>query len=157
MFGMRLTPAYAGNIGQESLPTAFVEAHPRIRGEYYCLNGLNGNVTGSPPHTRGIFLGASKKADSTRLTPAYAGNIVIAWMPIPPYRAHPRIRGEYVRKLCESCKLSGSPPHTRGIYFLLAASFASVRLTPAYAGNIYPELPVRSTCAAHPRIRGEYR
>ena len=50
----RLTPAYAGNIDICRDRNDRIEAHPRIRGEYFGVLEGRADVLGSPPHTRGI-------------------------------------------------------------------------------------------------------
>ena len=152
----RLTPAYAGNINEHDGSTVTVEAHPRIRGEYRILDRkhyeaeahprIRGeywyserdrkHYIGSPPHTRGIFVMVQNRQSARRLTPAYAGNIkYILWIEIQ-FRAHPRIRGEYIRFLLALVSWAGSPPHTRGILKEELENKVYMRLTPAYAGNI---------------------
>ena len=70
-----LTPAYAGNIALSPSYRNVLEAHPRIRGEYFVLSVLAPNVSGSPQHTRGISAVHPHRAFICGLTPAYAGNI----------------------------------------------------------------------------------
>ena len=92
---MLLTPAYAGNMQPDEPLDVHIKAHPRIRGEYSSLTRRSYIVSGSPPHTRGIY-GARQACNRLlRLTPAYAGNIISEHFDAKADWAHPRIRGEY--------------------------------------------------------------
>ena len=51
---------------------------------------------------------------------------------------------------------TGSPPHTRGIFFLAMLVLIVLRFTPAYAGNIGRGIQYLIITQVHPRIRGEY-
>ena len=139
-------------------PVSFLsqKAHPRIRGEYLHAGKIKAYVQGSPPHTRGIFFVCSCISLSLRLTPAYAGNIQKDDGCAQRDGAHPRIRGEYDPLRDRTNNDVGSPPHTRGISTATSMRCTSMRLTPAYAGNIVTELTVERLTEAHPRIRGEY-
>ncbi len=55
-------------------------------------------------------------------------------------KAHPRIRGEYVGRLGTRASYLGSPPHTRGIFQATINNNWKSGLTPAYAGNMFPEV-----------------
>ena len=131
-------------------------AHPRIRGEYIWNPDDTKCVLGSPPHTRGISSRNLEGPPQSRLTPAYAGNIGITGAAGALFEAHPRIRGEYQSTFPNNYTRAGSPPHTRGIYFERDIVVQSPGLTPAYAGNIFPDCSVIHSLWAHPRIRGEY-
>ena len=74
---------------------------------------------------------------SSGLTPAYAGNTMTIYRELILIRAHPRIRGEYLRQSIEHVSNQGSPPHTRGIPYLPVLWCIRLRLTPAYAGNTF--------------------
>ena len=68
----------------------------------------------------------------------------------------PRMRGEYP-SLSVTCRLTlGSPPHTRGVSFLLSTSSRPLRITPACAGNTYNIAGFDVSYRDHPRLRGEY-
>lgn len=111
---------------------------------------------GSPPLMRGISSISQATPCSTRLTPAYTGNIISGSTRMISAWAHPRLRGEYVQ--CGSTNLSdqGSPPHTRGIWRKKGKARYLQGLTPAYAGNIHIKCHCKLCQWAHPRIRGEY-
>ena len=70
----RFTPAYAGNTDLGAAVPAFVQVHPRIRGEYPAFFRIILACLGSPPHTRGILYLRSLEPLGDGFTPAYAGN-----------------------------------------------------------------------------------
>ena len=68
----------------------------------------------------------------------------------------PRMRGEYP-SLSVTCRLTlGSPPHTRGVSFLLSTSSRPLRITPACAENTFKDFKNVIGARDHPRLRGEY-
>ena len=132
------------------------QVHPRIRGEYSVLPLRSFPNSGSPPHTRGIFKGRTLKIRKSRFTPAYAGTILFFFCRHTDLQVHPRIRGEYFLEFYNKRDVTGSPPHTRGIFRIHWNNTLCVRFTPAYAGNIcFLQLPF-DYVQVHPRIRGEY-
>ena len=112
---------------------------------------------GSPPHTRGIFILIEFTMLFYGLTPAYAGNIFAPPQISVIVRAHPRIRGEYYDEDNAPHIFTGSPPHTRGIFFKFRLCVILTGLTPAYAGNIIDGCGEDRAAVTHPRIRGEYQ
>ena len=120
------------------------------------MNFLLSHLVGSPPRMRGICHKKTKLYDDTGFTPAYAGNIV--WNTFSPieYRVHPRVCGEYRKRIKRSDMQLGSPPRMRGILTCkFPLSFGS-RFTPAYAGNIDTGLERQFCIQVHPRVCGEY-
>ena len=107
-----------------------------MRGEY--LDWLNAikDVGGSPPLARGI--------------------LSIEYCVIGLRRDHPRLRGEYL--LNEHIKefTEGSPPLARGIPATLPLTNTAMGITPACAGNTYPQRMGTFAIRDHPRLRGEY-
>ena len=69
---------------------------------------------------------------------------------------HPRIRGEYLKAMKKYHECLGSPPHTRGILFVMRHADAVLGFTPAYAGNTSKRSDRAVSIWVHPRIRGEY-
>ena len=66
------------------------------------------------------------------------------------------MRGEYP-SLSVTCRLTlGSPPHTRGVSFLLSTSSRPLRITPACAENTFKDFKNVIGARDHPRLRGEY-
>jgi len=68
-----ITPAYAGTTQSRDICIDKLTDHPRLRGDYAwgCWKTVYG--TGSPPPTRGLLPEIPFTADSSRITPAYAG------------------------------------------------------------------------------------
>ena len=132
------------------------QVHPRIRGEYSVLPLRSFPNSGSPPHTRGIYLWLFCLGQGVRFTPAYAGNIVFAYFVVICSQVHPRIRGEYASLPFTAMAELGSPPHTRGIFKGRTLKIRKSRFTPAYAGNILFFFCRHTDLQVHPRIRGEY-
>ena len=135
LYCTRITPAYAGKIAVRASMLFW--------------------LSGSPPHTRGKWLIAVEADRGVRITPAYAGKM---WRRSPSrrrHRDHPRIRGENVATMPIASSPSGSPPHTRGKYFVLPFALCPYRITPAYAGKMPRASQLFVQKKDHPRIRGE--
>ena len=111
---------------------------------------------GSPPLTRGIFVEGVQVPVVEGLTPAYAGNITGRLNTSGLRKAHPRLCGEYRMKMKKFTAEEGSPPLIRGISRVHSVDNVLIRLTPAYAGNIFTREFPEYQLEAHPRIRGEY-
>ena len=130
-----ITPAYAGTTLQCCPLFLQEQDHPRIRGDYICsTKRLHKNI-GSPPHTRGLH---KKRLDNIKeqgITPAYAGTTLPLFTAIPQVEDHPRIRGDYQKRLLLMLLWWGSPPHTRGLLRFKSFILDFVRITPAYAGT----------------------
>ena len=129
--------------------------HPRIRGDDYISVFATKLHIGSPPHTRGRSYAVGFLTLFYRFTPAYAGTI--RFTPPPPcYSAvHPRIRGDDREVRIRLLASSGSPPHTRGRFFLVLHRTFSRRFTPAYAGTIAAPTNIVFHDQVHLRIRGD--
>ena len=67
---------------------------------------------------------------------------------------HPRIRGTnaYLKK--DLLIAAGSPPHTRDKLLRSVGIFCSIRITPAYAGQMLQKVCFVLVSQDHPRIRG---
>ena len=136
----RLTPAYAGNIDYSILVDCHSWDHPRVCGEYPVSSIMLLTVSGSPPHMRGIYCAGCLRFVEQGLTPAYTGNIQRPYKALRPKWAHPRIYGEYFTLTSHHSPWLGSPPHMWGISRCSNPVSTSLRLTPAYAGNIHKVL-----------------
>ena len=73
-----------------------------------------------------------------RITPAYAGQIYGSMPTSENDGDHPRIRGTNKAEVPLLSHPIGSPPHTRDKFFFVLAISDSLRITPAYAGQIHP-------------------
>ena len=110
----RLIPAHAGKTRDETTALQVLGAHPRSRGENRrCLTSRR-TAWGSSPLTRGKRLGAERRLDTNRLIPAHAGKTSRTKRGARPRRAHPRSRGENVRRGRRYLCPAGSSPLTRG-------------------------------------------
>ena len=152
-------------------------AHPRSRGEHASAQRALRHAHGSSPLARGTqpglqpvkaTQGSSPLARGTqanvimgwrgeRLIPARAGNT----RNLPPRAgstaAHPRSRGEHVRRCPGFGRGRGSSPLARGTQDSDAWIRGAIRLIPARAGNTWKTQKCNRCTAAHPRSRGEHR
>ena len=112
---------------------------------------------GSSPLTRGKPARAWRLAYRLGLIPAHAGKTYLHAPGSFGSRAHPRSRGENVKRVLVDWVLSGSSPLTRGKRAPANNHPPTHRLIPAHAGKT----PVRGLThrhvGAHPRSRGENR
>ena len=112
-------------------------------------------MPGSPPHTRGRFPLSGLSRLDRGFTPAYAGKIrAVPCFPATT-KVHPRIRGEDSPARCALCRVSGSPPHTRGRFRFPGCLLSHSGFTPAYAGKMLQDQLWLWGRWVHPRIRGE--
>ena len=72
----RITPAYAGQIWRVIERDSKSRDHPRIRGTNAFLLARQSRDRGSPPHTRDKFKKLRYRGKKSRITPAYAGQIL---------------------------------------------------------------------------------
>ena len=94
-----ITPACAGNTVGAVLEQRYLWDHPRLRGEYTEYNNRKKQQSGSPPLARGILIQRRKDSFVKRITPACAGNTLELFGGIGSPRDHPRLRGEYTKKI----------------------------------------------------------
>ena len=112
--GPGLIPAHAGKTlhGHHGNPAR--RAHPRSRGE----NGYSGegseNFSGSSPLTRGKRTRSRTACRPPGLIPAHAGKTRRRRRARRGRRAHPRSRGENMKKADAEALKQGSSPLTRG-------------------------------------------
>ena len=136
----RLTPARAGNtqvyLGTYTSPAA----HPRSRGEHNWVAQFSCAILGSPPLARGTHAISDQIGQSSRLTPARAGNTSATGISGIFTPAHPRSRGEHGDFSDEDAGGGGSPPLARGTPSEADQLCQGARLTPARAGNTYSEM-----------------
>ena len=69
-----ITPAHAGNTQWNIHEDRENRDHPRTRGEYFRFSLRTSDVSGSPPHTRGIPGMPGRSRSYPGITPAHAGN-----------------------------------------------------------------------------------
>ena len=151
----RFTPTYMGNTPTKSQDIIFYSVHPHIHGEYDIWSLGRFSLRGSPPHTWGIQLSATRICLTFRFTPTYMGNTPtksqdIIFYSVHPHihgeydiwslggshcAVHPHIHGEYVKEAAITWQTPGSPPHTWGILSVSVSPRSGVRFTPTYMGN----------------------
>ncbi len=112
--------------------------------------------SGSPPRERGIRAPGHELQQTSRFTPARAGNTAAAWARRWAVAVHPRASGEYPAPVELRRIAYGSPPRERGIHTGQEAGPPCSRFTPARAGNTKLFLPGVSWVPVHPRASGEY-
>jgi len=70
----RITPAHAGNTALHGLLGKVLQDHPRTCGEYLWTYRKRWEISGSPPHMRGLHHIDNLICRKLRITPAHAGN-----------------------------------------------------------------------------------
>ncbi len=137
----RLIPVYAGSTRRSAFRWPPCTAHPRLRGEHLCRRKKLIFGGGSSPSTRGAHTEFQAIKERARLIPVYAGSTRTP--PPPPRRgtAHPRLRGEHLRKHGITSSLYGSSPSTRGALSIDSTLNGQHRLIPVYAGSTCPRCP----------------
>ena len=111
---VRITPAYAGKRQTVYRIKQFRQDHPRLRGEKRRWEPVRPPVSGSPPPTRGKEYIVFCACFHDGITPAYAGKRYFLLIAFPPFRDHPRLRGEKRAWVSQNGTAMGSPPPTRG-------------------------------------------
>ena len=113
------------------------------------------NREGSPPHGRGKGACTGQRANTHRITPAWAGKSRLR-----RYRAgaggdHPRMGGEKFSILEKVAVIRGSPPHGRGKGYNTLGAIQQGRITPAWAGKSNAICYTPFLYRDHPRMGGE--
>ena len=164
----RLIPAHAGKTVAASRTTTSLRAHPRSRGENVTNCFRASASAGSSPLTRGKQAEAGERVLGGGLIPAHAGKTVRSSSSMRISTAHPRSRGENVKRALLILGDEGSSPLTRGKHSLtcafikrigqilesleLCASSGSYSLMDAYATDA-PQDQARNTGLALPSSR----
>ena len=94
-----ITPACAGNTFRTLRRRSECEDHPRLRGEYNHIIQIIEIISGSPPLARGILPGSPCGPVCPGITPACAGNTRCISEICGTGRDHPRLRGEYTKRI----------------------------------------------------------
>ena len=150
-----LIPAHAGKTSKDPPTLVKPRAHPRSRGENTNVRkGLNA-LAGSSPLTRGKLAVLLLPRSRQRLIPAHAGKTIAARSKGSGRGAHPRSRGENVRRPADARNAGGSSPLTRGKPPPTMRRALQIGLIPAHAGKTQRTSPFRPSRTAHPRSRGE--
>ena len=93
-----LIPAHAGKTPPRRPPLTSTWAHPRSRGENCPKKCFRRRKCGSSPLTRGKRRFVGITTIKRGLIPAHAGKTIQGRNPSGPTRAHPRSRGENVKR-----------------------------------------------------------
>ena len=90
----RITPAWAGKSGAQTIPLDLSEDHPRVGGEKSMMVPHTLTRLGSPPRGRGKGSFLLQSPDDLGITPAWAGKrqAISTFMRFSP--DHPRVGGE---------------------------------------------------------------
>ena len=135
LFGVGITPAWAGK-SQSSFRAVLLHGdHPRVGGEKGSYRWVIKSVKGSPPHGRGKVRGRKPFLQEPWITPAWAGKSMTAPGRSSRTGDHPRVGGE---KLLPSDTLFlelGSPPRGRGKANRHSVPSCFTGITPAWAGK----------------------
>ena len=131
-------------------------AHPRWRGEHHEGVIRAWVAPGSSPLARGAHRKASEANAVARLIPAGAGSTVLKITNVNAVGAHPRWRGEHLRRIVASRRRGGSSPLARGAPKVFTGVKNTGRLIPAGAGSTSIWGAPASLPRAHPRWRGEH-
>ena len=113
--------------------------------------------SGSAPRARGTPCCGGAIAAGSRVSPACAGNTAtrfdLSLLPL----GQPRVRGEHLGGVFEQLQPHGSAPRARGTPTDPRSSCASIRVSPACAGNTFRLVTIPERMAGQPRVRGEHR
>ncbi len=136
---LRITPAYAGKSHASAAHHQVHRDHPRLHGEKVGRIRTCAPIPGSPPPTRGKGSRCTRRIQSHRITPAYAGKSTT--IPDSHLRNwdHPRLRGEKYTSFSYFFATVGSPPPTRGKETGEVSEGVRIGITPAYAGKSTPD------------------
>ena len=138
-----------------STPASSRWAHPRSRGENSPQTRVRVTSPGSSPLTRGKPGSRWSSRCGRGLIPAHAGKTLADRELRRGPGAHPRSRGENVRRRFGALLRPGSSPLTRGKHAEGRQRRPEAGLIPAHAGKTRTGLPCPAAPRAHPRSRGE--
>ena len=96
-----------------------------------------------------------KRAEQSRITPAYAGKSLFLTRRGFSKWDHPRVCGEKYLRIAVFVLLMGSPPRMRGKDPGTFRTVSVSRITPAYAGKSGATTSAQTTPPDHPRVCGE--
>ena len=155
LFGLRITPAYAGKSALCASGEDLLRDHPRVCGEKETPGHSCVLPRGSPPRMRGKVFSAFCEVHNVGITPAYAGKSPSTCIGFPILGDHPRVCGEKSTTKKSMRGWQGSPPRMRGKGGGQRHPLYKARITPAYAGKSKPHPYCRTVSWDHPRVCGE--
>ncbi len=109
----RITPAYAGNTHIPYQDTSQPKDHPRVCGKHIVQTGDTIESVGSPPRMRETPVSGNHQSILEWITPAYAGNTILAPEAKKIMEDHPRVCGKHYRSRLQRRDRLGSPPRMR--------------------------------------------
>ena len=131
LFGVGITPAWAGK-SQSSFRAVLLHGdHPRVGGEKGSYRWVIKSVKGSPPHGRGKVRGRKPFLQEPWITPAWAGKSLLLALRFAGFWDHPRVGGEKCCPEVWTIWLIGSPPRGRGKVHQNVAGRLYEGITPA--------------------------
>ena len=108
-----ITPAYAGKTISFVILSLMAWDHPRVCGKDAWRVFLSSKIVGSPPRMRERLPLGEEYADTTRITPAYAGKTYLTALQCRAYKDHPRVCGKDEKGAVFVPSPLGSPPRMR--------------------------------------------
>ena len=114
-------------------------------------------MKGSPPRGRGKACFKGSQPAALRITPAWAGKRAPAGNRRQTAQDHPRVGGEKRLDDVVDHVYKGSPPRGRGKGFGQLNRFATMGITPAWAGKSFVLRLTFVVFRDHPRVGGEKR
>ena len=153
----RFIPAFAGTTRARHAVRSRGTVHPRVRGDH-APSGTPENVTtGSSPRSRGPRNVREGARNIRRFIPAFAGTTPLPTFITPGITVHPRVRGDHAPRFVAMYSLYGSSPRSRGPQGGRRHRDRRQRFIPAFAGTTRRSARRISSCAVHPRVRGDHR
>ena len=155
LFGVGITPAWAGK-SQSSFRAVLLHGdYPRVGGEKGSYRWVIKSVKGSPPHGRGKVRGRKPFLQEPWITPAWAGKSMTAPGRSSRTGDHPRVGGEKNNHIIDNQYGKGSPPRRRGKGGKSFTGNMFTRITPAWAGKRGRFAERKAPSWDHPRMGGE--
>ena len=151
----RFSPACAGNAGARSRDSRLRTVQPRMRGERPVRTAGIRIKGGSAPHARGTPGREWSNRNSSRFSPACAGNAFDSTGGRCTVTVQPRMRGERANLERHLSEDGGSAPHARGTRRRGSCRYCRTRFSPACAGNASSATGFRRRGTVQPRMRGE--
>ena len=153
---LEIIPTCTGNTQSGRLTSKFKWDHPRTCGEHSTVTISPLLSVGSSPHVRGAHTITVRDRGTRGIIPACTGSTTSIAAPSPLTRDHPRMCGEHVLELRQSCPTVGSSPHVRGARLLSKVMPSITGIIPACAGSTCTVFVYGRSYWDHPRMCGEH-
>ncbi|VEH26930.1 Domain of uncharacterised function (DUF2825) [Cellulomonas fimi] len=152
-----LIPARGETTSVTRPPRRRRRAHPRTRGDDSGSGASPDPPQGSSPHAGRRLRTLPEDAAHDGLIPARGETTSSAWSPRGSPRAHPRTRGDDLRRVTDERVARGSSPHAGRRRGRARRRARVVRLIPARGETTRTHGYPRARRRAHPRTRGDDR